>query len=50
MRAVPVRGVGPRTTDLPLAMGIPAGILVPRDRRRLRTELQRDVRRSARVA
>jgi hypothetical protein len=40
----------PRTTDLPLATGIPASILVPCDRRGLRVELQRDFRQSARKA
>lgn len=32
----------PRTTDLPIAQGIPARLVVPCDRRGVRIELQRD--------
>lgn len=34
----------PRTTDLPMALNIPASLVVPCDRRGLRIELQRDFR------
>ncbi|MBP0466425.1 hypothetical protein J5Y09_21030 [Roseomonas sp. PWR1] len=35
----------PRTTDIPVAMGIPARIVIPCDELGLRIDLQRDLRR-----